>query len=818
MKQLYLTNNGVRNGVQVRAVSVGVAERQVAAASRHASYAAPVVNAENVATFTPPIRLAWLDTPEAGRLLCHSTCLGIDPGTGRNGHFFSHLLLDVPGTLDAQHAIQTWGSQLWQRTDPGGTAALPEALSLPVSSALGDQRLKDFLQRPADRELFEFILAALLGGQRRIFVAAPAEAVALCVYGVTRALPPEVLADFSFSTYEHDPLNSPARLVGTCWTDEGPRDLPATCYDGTGVGFNTYTGRRSAQVVAAPFAQFAVEALASGETAALDEFHTTWQRLGVQDGGLLDLVYRLVRGTAPLSKEESHTVLHHPTLGAWLADRADVLEQVVEWALDDHTYATATFSRMAALLRQRPDTLARLAHLVEERGLAALRDGDLARTQNALEVILPMTAPARAAAVWGDLLNSYTNPESLDYSLRYYLLPRLARLHAPAADSADPALERWLHVAPDRLESLIALDLPPGYHVAACLASLRHDGATPALARVLAGQPRLLLPVLRRVGPQAGILFDALVAESPRYEWVSEVVRHGHDLPAALVSRCIETTLDKDVVDAPALVREHGPALLELLAEQPGLERLARRLLQQSADELLADTAIGTFLQGLAGLARLDSDVRERLAACLTVQTFLRQPSLDRAVLGGVMGALKLEPPLFPPQALGRVLEAISVALTFRAASPDVQDDLEGVLLAVGPHTVSGPAGLFRELLHRQAKSRHFWRQPELLRAFLAIALGARRASELAGQLDSLEAEAFSLAKQMGEHGGKRVLAAIERHAEAWPTEARAQWHFLARAVRPRGMRELARDGGFFLAGAIVTLGAALGMRWLGLM
>src|SRR5262249_58713751 len=126
---------------------------------------------------------------------------------------------EVPGTLDAHHAIQTWGSQLWQRADHGGAAALPEPLSLPVSSALGDARLQEFLAAPANRDLFGFVLAALLEGRPRVFVAARAEDVAVCVYGVTRALPPALLAGFTVSTYESEPLTGPGRVLGDCVVD-----------------------------------------------------------------------------------------------------------------------------------------------------------------------------------------------------------------------------------------------------------------------------------------------------------------------------------------------------------------------------------------------------------------------------------------------------------------------------------------------------------------------------------------------------------------------------------------------------------------------
>lgn len=826
MKQLYFTNTdqnsvGGRTAVQVRGMSPGLESRRVEAAARYAGYAAPVVQVEHATAYVPPVRLAWLETPDAGRLLCHSTCLGIDPATGKNGHFFSHVLLEVPPTLDAQHAIQTWGSQLWQRADHAGSGPLPEALYLPVSSALGDARLQEFLEQPANRDLFQFILSALLsptGG--RIFVAASAEDVALCVYGVTRALPPGLLADFTFSTYEHDPLSSTARLVGTCWAEGTERELPAGCYEGMGVGFNRDTGRRSPQVVPVPFADFAVEALAGGELAVLDEFHATWQRLGIQNPSLLDLVFRLARGTGTLSKEESHQVVHHPTLGTWIAGRTETLQQFLEWALEDHGYATGTFSRVAALLRQKPDLLAKLAQTVEERGLAALRAGDFTRAPNALEVILPMAAPARAATLWNDLLNTFTDPEALSWEMRCYLLPRLARLQAAAN---GPALERWLLVAPERLEALLQLDLPRSYQITACQASLRQDGATPALARVLAGPSGLLLPVVKQLaaGPEgpahAVTLFGALLDESSERGWIQEMVRHADELPPALLGECLEAVLERAAVDVADLARTHGVLLLDRLAEQPALDLLAKRLLEHSADELLADVHLGAFLHGLAGLSTLSPEVRERLDACLTVQTFLRQPSLDQTLLGGVMAALKVEPPLFPPRTLGRVLDTISAKLTVRAAQPEVQAELEGVLLTVGPHTVSGEAGLFRELLYRQQKQKQFWKQPELLHGFLAIALGAPKSPELAGRLDNLEAEAFALARQIGQLGGKKVLNALEQHVETWPRSAQKQWHFLAKAVQPRGVRDLARDVAFFLAGAGVTMAAAWVARWVGM-
>jgi GTPase-associated protein 1, N-terminal domain type 2/GTPase-associated protein 1, middle domain len=828
VKQLYCTTaEGNPNGtdkpvphVRVRAASGGLAPERVRAALRHAGYASPVRGP--AAASAPPARLALLQTREAGRFLCHSTCLGIDPATGQNGHFFSHLLLDVPATLDAQHAIQSWGSPLWQRTDHGGGAELPEALYLPVSSTLGDAELAEFLTPPAHRELLQFVLATLLTTppEACIFLAAPVETVARCLYGVTRALPPSLLESFTFSTYERDPLGCPARVVGTCWDDAPDLDLPAACYAGPGVGFNTYTGRKSELPAEVPFVEFAVTALARKQTQALDEFHATWQRLGVKDAGLFELVYRLARGTGALTKEESQQVLQHPTLCAWVAVRPDALGQFLEWALDDQAYATATFSRAVAALRQKPEVLARLAQTVQERGLAALRAGDLTRTRNALEALMPMVAPARSATVWGELLTTLTDPDALTWELRGYLLPQFARLRP---QGTEPDLRRWLSVPAERLGALLALDLPEACRREAGLACLARDGEpTPVLARTLAAHPALVLAALQQLPGQpdgearALALFRAVLAEAPRHAWGEDVVRAGRSLPGTLLDRCVEAALDAGNTRACDLVAAgHGPALRELLANRPSLDRLADQLLSRPQDNLQTDRGRGEFLQALAGAEGLRPEVRARLDACLGFLAFLRQPTLERAALEQVAAALRVEPPLFAEAVRGQVVGVVAVELG-RRRGETVQADLETVLLALGASWPGGTSALYRALLHDRQGRRGFWKQADLLHAFLAVALGAAQSAELAGQLDNLDAEAYGLAHQVARVGGRRVLAAIEQRTAAWPRATRSQWGFLSRAVRPRGLGDRVRDALLVAGGIAAGAAGVLALQWFG--
>ena len=410
--------SGVAPNPAVRAASAGVRPDELQAALAAANYAPPAHAAD--ADRPLPVRLALLNT-KAGRLLTH-----VAPN-GRT--YFAHTLLSVPATADAQLAAQTWGSPLWQRHEPDAASDLPELPYLPVAEVLDDAALPEWLAVPTRREMLEFVLAALLVSPPapRVFLAAPADEVARVVYAVTRALPPGLLDDFSFSTYEADPLACSARLVGF---DPGPAggDLPDACYAGGRPGerpaaFNSSSGRRTEAASDVPFAAFAATALAEGKCGPLDDVKAAWQRLGLKEARHFDLVYRMARGTGALTKDEAVEALTHPQLAAWLSARTDALNQFQEWALEDRAFATASFSRAVQALRQNADATAGLAQAVRELGLKAVLDGDRDRAANALEVVLPMAAPAKANAVWGELLTRVPDPGRLTWEMRWHPTP-----------------------------------------------------------------------------------------------------------------------------------------------------------------------------------------------------------------------------------------------------------------------------------------------------------------------------------------------------------------------------------------------------------
>jgi hypothetical protein len=794
MKQLYYAFGGEGAG-QVRAATHGLTgEQQVAAVAAAGRYAAP-------AGGTPSVRLALTNTP-AGRVLAHSA------GTG--GAYFAHVLLDIPPTLDAQHVVQTWGSPLWRLRDDGGGVELPEVPYLPVADALTDESLRAFLASPARRDLLEFVLSAWLSRSEsgRVYVAAPAETVAMLAFALTCALPPALLEDFTFTTADPDPAGAGEALVGGQPAD----DLADECYAPPNFAVNDATGRRTELAEVVPFAAFAVRELAAGATTALDEFKATWQRLGVKRADLLDLVYRMARGTGVLSKEEAQAALQDPALAAWLSARPDALNQFLEWALEDRGFAHAAFTRAVVALRQRPELLEKLAGKVRQVGLAAVADGDTERAGNALEAVLPLVARAKAGTVWADVLARVPDPAKITWPMRWYLLPRLVR-YRPAVEGVDPALARWVAIPPEQLEPLLALGVPRAYHLAGSRAALGGAESVPAeAAAALAAHPEVLFDLLPRLGggtmPQDRDVFAAVLQAAPQADWADALVARADALPAETLDRGLTAAIDAGRAAPAPLVRRHGPALLTRLAGKSSLNELARKLFAAPPPDVLSDAALLDFLRGLNGQPGVTADVAAAAGGVLALHDFLARPALDASTLDGVSAGLAVRPRLGPPGLWGRVAAAVQSVL---ANAADVQTDLEAALAKLGPHAEGGPPAMYRDLVRLQQPHRAFWKNPDAVHAFLAVALGAAKTPDLAAKLEQLESDASALAFQAGRRGGRKVLDAVDARTADWPRTARTQWGFLREAVRPRGGRDLARDLAIFAAGAL----AALVGRWL---
>jgi hypothetical protein len=806
---------------RVRAASAGLTAERLQALLPVGAFQPPL--GDDGQPLTPaPERLALLQTNDLGRILCRSVLCPADahhPGP----YAFTHVIVDLPPTADAHQAIQTWRSDQWQSSDPGPTAELPDAWYLPVAAHLDDAGLKSFLEQPNRRDLFTFVLAAMLTSEPdgRIFLAAAAEDVARCVHGLTRALPLILLEGFTFSTYESDPVTSAARLVGTTWNPQLNRDLPPVCYDAIGVAYNTFTETKTGLNTELPFVKFAVDALATGSVAALDEFRLTWQRLGVKNPGLLDLVFRLERGLGGLTKEDARTALADPALAAWMAQRTDVVGQLLDWAIDDVDFATGTFSRVVGPLRQKPATLDELANTLNQRGMAALQSGEVSKARTTLEVLLPMVNPARAATLWADVIQKIGAPEDLPWETRVYLLPRVARLkpltlgHLP-----DAAGTRWLQVPEEKLESLLALDLPQAHQVAAILLALNNPkGSLDAVAQALAKYPAMLLVVMPLLGAQpegerqAAQLFEKVTALRSDRPWADDLLRQGRGFTRALLDQCLSTALRTGTVDHRQLVRDHAAVLTEHLANQPSLDAVATALLAQSGQELLAEAPLVEFLQTLSGQTGLSEATRLRLESALHIHRFLKEPQLEREPLAQAASAFNFDPPLFGEATLKNLVSTIARALV--KSTDGVQAKLENSLVALGGKFTGGPNALYRELLNQVQETGAIQRDQGTLLAFLALSLDAADTPLVNEQLEGLDAEAFSLVRLAHKIGGTKYLDELEARQTNWPRAGRREWTFLRQAVRPTGFHGVARDLTVALVTLALCVAAVAALKWL---
>ena len=798
MKQLFAT--GAPTGPTVKATSAGLRPDELQAALGLTAYAPP---ADREPDAPLPVRLALLNTATAGRVLTH-----VAP---REGGYFAHALLNVPGTADAQSVIQTWGSPQWQRHDPDSAGDLPELPYLPVADVLDDDSLRAWLADPQSRDLLEFVLTALLGtpADVRIFVAAKADAVAKIVYAITRVLPTDLLDSFTFSTYEPEPLSCVARLVG----NEPGRDLPDACYAEPNCAYNPATGRKSEILFAVPFAAFAVGALADGAFSNLDEVKAAWHRLGLKDARKFDLVFRLSRGTGTMDKEEAGEALQLPAVAAWISSRSDALKQFLDWALDDREFATRSFNRAVQALRQKPEMVAKLAQTVRDEGMKALKAGDTDRTATALEVVLPMAAPAKANAVWGELSAQLTEPAELPWNVRAYLLPRFVRFRQQNKTPLDTGFAKWLTVPAARLGDLLALDLPRGYQLAAARATLAlPDEPTAALAKTLAAHPKLTLTLLAPAGADAieadrtVRLFEQLLADVSPANWFEDVLANAETYPPELLNRFFESALTAGKVDADRVVRASGPKLLDLFAGKSGLDRFGKLLLAAPPTDLLHNRGLVDFVRRLRADDGPTDELKARIDAVLAIRSYLVAPSFSPDAMTPTAAALAMTPPAVPPATKGEVFDAVATELRKREGAATLQADLEAALVYMGGAIANDPADLYENLLRATRLKMDVGRSANLSTAFLAVALGAANHEKLAGKLDGLDGHAFAVASDAAKRGKHKLLDELDRRSASWPKDARTKWGFLLTAVRPSS--RLVRDLLCFVLGAAVSAAA----------
>jgi hypothetical protein len=508
-------------------------------------------------------------------------------------------------------------------------------------------------------------------------------------------------------------------------------------------------------------------------------------------------------------------MLQHPPLAAYVAHRSDALNQFLEWALENRDFALNSFTRAAQVLRQKPETAAKLAQSVREAGLQALKNQQLNVASNAFEVILPMVAPTKANSIWGEIPALLGQPQQLAWQVRHWLLPRLVRFRTLQNQPAyDESLLAWLDIPTEQLGEFLTLDLPKNFGSLAAARTLeRSEEPTEAFARIVGEHVKLarvlLVPPTSASDEKAVSLFLRLLQTVPQVGWLEEVLAHAGDYPATTLNRFFETALQEGCVDADRLLRAQGSRLLELFQGRSGLDKVGTQLMLQPPVDLLRQASLQQFLEALLKDDAVGETLKTRIRGMQAIREFASQPSFEPQRQQAVAAAFALTPPVVPSGTPAELLEQVVYAIRQQADTPDLQAKIETTLVELGSVLAQNPADCFENLLRSLRGKVDLGQSPGVVGSFLAIALGATEHAQLQGQLDGLDGHAFALAQDAAKRGGRPLLAAIETRSTTWPKPARTQWNFLKAAVEPRGMTGLIRD---FLCAA---LGAtAVGLVW----
>jgi len=791
MKQLYYTSCRAdrsldgRSGFNVRAISPGGGDGHQATI-RHAGYRLPPGMPPDTPAAEAPPRLAFLQTREAGRLLCHSVYVGQDPTTGRYGNFFSHLLFDVPAQFDACAAAESWESAFWRRADDDGEVHLPEVATVPRGSVLTDSALAAFLADPQHQELLRFVLAAILTGDanRRVFLAAPPTTVMFCVFGAIRCLPPPLSAGITFSSYECEPLTCAARIVGTCW--QGSYDLPTSCYSGNSLAYNTYSGRKTDVPAVAPYVDAAVAACASGHRSDLVAFFDSWTQLELSGERNVNLAFRVALGTGEVTRQDAAECFAQPGLATLFARRPGTLGHVADWALEDAAFARTEAPRLIQALQGSPVMLQQLGDLIWSRCRTAIGEGRLSEVQLALEQVLPRVAPGRD---WPDELWSVLSAPPADWPTRAYLTPRLITRDRAVK---SPQVQAWLGVPPAQLGELLAMRLPREHRVAACLLALAEGSApAPAAVQAVAAQPDLWVDLVEQLAgqpqgePRAAALWDALLGQTRQRRVIEDLAARIGDRRPELFDRCLGTALEQDCVDPQRLIAAQGTMLAAILPRSRHLAGLVEKLFAADAAAADSDQTVTEFLaffQESAAMDSLSPQAKQRLTSYVGLEQFLKEPTLDEAPLRLVAGALQQIPPGTQRQQRSKqLLETIvERLLQWPGTAADSQAALENVLAGLGGSLAETPAALYGELTDCCRRSKPFWKRPELMAALVAVGFGATRRSEIAEALDGEYLTAARLAAEIRARVPNRVYQSVEEATRGWARTQQKFWEIAA--------------------------------------
>jgi hypothetical protein len=428
------------SGFGIRALSPGLDVARAQALEPFVTYQPPR-GATGAIAGGAPVRLAFLETQKVGRILVHSTYVGRDStDERRGGNYFSHLVCCLPDGFDALTAAGTWTSAFWQVQDGDEGLALPTVDELKPSWTPQPSEVAEWLADERQHTLFAQVADAFLklpeGG--RVFIAAAPDQVARCVWVLARILPAGWRKHLTFSTYEHDPLNSRARVVGTCVVDSNSEPaLPSACFEHPSFALDTYDSRCSSQATVLGYVSQMLEYLAAGDFYSLDELLSLCHDLKPGDLQALDTIPELLgRPDGPVQVDVLRH-LHNAALANVLTRHGPRwAEGVVEFALADQAFRKSEFE----VIVNGCDRLKTQVQVICLRRVMDAVDANNAPVLQAISLLIPMLSRDSDPSGLAAQVLERIDPQRLCWAARRNFL-RCAN-HV----SITPAILRWFRM------------------------------------------------------------------------------------------------------------------------------------------------------------------------------------------------------------------------------------------------------------------------------------------------------------------------------------------------------------------------------------
>lgn len=812
------TGLGSVTGLRVRAASPGLSDirsERFRALEPYLYYHLPT-NTDNYTAnrANSPCSLLLVNTGNE-RILAQKVYVGKD-AYGRPGVYFIHLLAGLPNSFLARDAIELWDSSFWQYSehqDPANSVELPPiALSDLIAGSLNEHTLISL------REHLTFVIQAylLLKPYQRLYIAAPAEQVAILIWGLSHSIPRSLQLQLTFSTYEHNVQQAEACVIGTCWLAAAGQDLPPECYIEQGLALNTYSGKCSSLADdpdIASYARFAAACLIEGDKLRLDQFLHIADEMYIRDIASLLVLYEFFTAHS-LSLPQITTLLKTPALAAGLLTQKEIQDSIIKLVIENAHWWNEHGENAFKLLRAEKENelgprmtrgLASFATRVATEACTALIHTDTVTGTACLTILYAAARPATALDPWLHLLHCFAqyihkstfHPRQLNRDdVQLWLLQRWGKIPQEMID--DEQIRPWLECSWSELEKLLSLQLPLRWQMLAIKQLVEAPGLH---------IPPVAVALITRYPAVFDNVFDSLMDDEQSYPIVRHLfdalVNYGYPEKLRILSLLItaasqnQANID-DLLTVARLTDEekldifmlHGSQLIACETLSPLVLSFVFLYLDKFSTNMLLQAANVEILEVLEfHITQLPNSYVQRLHDLIVTAHSVEQVGTDRYLPYDVQYLQELAKALERLKLLADK-QYVQQFLTLVCKRTQTKEDLYAVVENFGSRLAGSPPSLLYHLAEYRGRDYFPGTSVRLLIPYITLTI------EYAQQMEPSQKEQLlkKVFKVLLKNADRSVFDAITQQSLNWPAADCKDWQTYSAELRPGALGTLIKQ------------------------